>query len=147
MAELERLHEREQDYLDKMAALQSKLDWAIQKSSGRAKSSTDRNRGKRPSDLEGQDAANYSAYMPLFIQIYHFNKILPQGWSNYSEDERSLCARLMRPITVPYGYTEKEYWENMMAAQITYKIRNMKCNYQKAMRETSEGRSSMHLFA
>ena len=147
MAELQRLRERITDHLRKMAALQSKLDFAIKQSSVQAKASTGRDRGKRPSDLEGQDAANYSAYMPVFIKIFHLDKIMLTGWSDYSEKEGSLCARLMSLITVPYGYTEKEYWENMMAAQITYKIRNMKCNYQKAKRETLEGRSSMHLFA
>jgi hypothetical protein len=81
MAELRRLHERETDHLHKMAALQSKLDFAIKQSSGRAKASTDRDRGKRPSDLEGQDAANYSAYMLVFIKIFHLNKIMLPGWS------------------------------------------------------------------
>jgi hypothetical protein len=80
MAELQHLHERETDDLDKMAALQSKLDFAIKQSSGRAKASTDRDRGKRPSDLEEQDAANCSAYMSVFIEIFHLDKIMPQGW-------------------------------------------------------------------
>lgn len=135
MSELALLREREKHHKMQLASLQDKLEWATKNArNGRKKASTDRERGKKPSNLDGQDYVNYVMYMPMFMKIYDLDKILPRGWNEFSTDPRSLCSRMMSKVTVPYGYTPKEYWENMMAAQITYKVRNEKCNYLKAVR-------------
>lgn len=140
-SELERLRESEKRNLLQVAALEAKLQWATS-SKRRKKASTDRERGKKPSDLNGQDAVNYNAYMPAFVEVLHHNKILPQGWHEYTVDERTLCARLMSRVTVPYGFTAKEYYEEMMAPQITNKIRIVKCNYLMHLRGLVQGELS-----
>jgi hypothetical protein len=43
--------------------------------------------------------------------IWPGNKTLPNSWSKWRDDKRSLCQMILKKVALPLGVDGKSYWE------------------------------------
>ena len=134
MTELSTLMREKEDALRKVRHLEEQLAHH-NASSGRMNkgNSTIRTWGKKPV-LEGQDRANYAMFMPVVMDLFHGDKLLPPKWYQYNSIPGSMCSRTVSKVVVPFGYSKKDYYERVMVPQIIMKWRNAKTNFHAGVR-------------
>jgi hypothetical protein len=54
------------------------------------------------------------SYRILFAIIWPTNKILPEKWTHWVNDNRSLSQKVIAKITISQGILPQEYWERML---------------------------------
>ena len=73
--------------------------------------------------------------MSSVVSYYEKDKMLEDGWNEYTQEKESLCQCVMEKIPVPHGYrNQKEYWEDCVRGTVTYKWKNLKTNLQQSVR-------------
>ena len=66
--------------------------------------------------------------------LFPYIKFLPPKWMKYSDNEKSLCRRIMNLIGVPEMTNGKAYWENMVCPMINEKWCTVRANVKESIR-------------
>ena len=66
--------------------------------------------------------------------LFPYIKFLPPKWMKYSNNEKSLCGRIMKLIGVPEMTDPKTYWENMVCPMINEKWCTVRANVKESIR-------------
>jgi hypothetical protein len=68
-------------------------------------------------------------------------KILPEKWSAWIKDKRSLSQKIMKKVSVPNGTTSKGYWEGMLAGITNEKTCALCSNLKQGLFVLYEGKT------
>jgi hypothetical protein len=68
------------------------------------------------------------------------NKMLPESWSNWRDDNRSLCQMILRKVALPLGVDGKSYWEAMILGITHHKFCSMRANFKEELFEQFQGK-------
>lgn len=90
--------------------------------------------GKRPM-IDGQDRSNYGLIIPRIKKYFMMEKWLPKNWNVYSTVGNCFCVRIMKDITVPFGYSREGYYEKRVTSVVLVKWKNMKTNFVTEVRK------------
>ena len=109
---------------------------------GRGRNSV-REGGVKPSD-GGTDATNYDHVANVATLLFRNVKVLPQDWSVWSTDPRSIAQRIMNcGVTVPQALNSKFYFLSQLRKNFHTKYRILRTNYQSVMREAYQGENTL----
>ena len=71
--------------------------------------------------------------------LYPLCKILPVKFYKFSTNKRSVCHRVMEWVTIPAGTTEKDYWNEIIAPEVSNKYCHLKSNFTDRVKKAFEG--------
>ena len=91
--------------------------------------------GKRP-DYGGKDALNCTHAYSWAVDYFRRVKFIGDGLGQYSEDEGSMCQRILRcGIQIPDDCNPEQYYYSCVAKMVLFKIRILKTNFMTVGRE------------
>ncbi len=67
--------------------------------------------------------------------IWPGNKMLPKSWSNWRDNERSLCQMILKKVASPVGVDGKSYWEAMILGITNDKFFSLRVNFKQELLE------------
>lgn len=94
---------------------------------------------KKDSSTEGDDANYTQIGRTMESGLWPYKKMMPVAWERWSENPKSISYRVMRSITVPYGYTRREYWDSIGVMVANDKLCNLRSNFMQGMKNTFNG--------
>ena len=71
--------------------------------------------------------------------IWPRNKMLPKSWSEWRDDNRSLCQMILKKVALPVGVDGKSYWEAMILAITNNKFCSLRANFKQELFEQFQG--------
>jgi hypothetical protein len=73
--------------------------------------------------------------------IWPTNKILPEKWTHWVNDNRSLSQKVIAKVTIPQGISPQEYWERMLVGMANKKFCALHSNIKQTLFLQYEGSS------
>jgi hypothetical protein len=92
--------------------------------------------GKHPPDYGGKDALNCTYANDWAVDYFRRVKFIGDGLGQYSEDEGSMCQRILKcGIQIPDDCNPEQYYYTCVAKMVLFKIRILKTNFMTVGRE------------
>ena len=120
-------------YLDCMA------DATINGLKCKGKNDTRQGKKTKMSPIDTWNAHVLSNFLCDFI--WPTNKILPEKWTHWVNDNHSLSQKVIAKVTIPQGISPQEYWERMLVGMANKKFCALRSNIKQTLFLQYEGSS------
>ena len=77
--------------------------------------------------------------------VWPTNKILPEKWTHWVNDNRSLSQKVIAKVTIPQGLSPQQYWESMLVGMANEKFCALRSNIKQTLFLQYEGGSTAEL--